>query len=822
MVWLKRSAWLVAALVLLLAGVLGTYVARSFPALDGTLQVSGLRAPVTVQRDAADVTHIKAKSARDAWFAIGYVHAQERGWQLEFNRRVMHGALSEVFGAATLDTDRLIRTLGIIAAARRQWEGLPASGKEALQAYSDGINAFHTTSSQALPPEFHVLGIRPGRWEPVDSVGWSLMMALDLGGNWGTEFARLSAAQVLDTQRLWELLVPYPGERPASTADVSRMYADLGIYRRGNGDKPTSLAPAADATAVASVPAAPMARWSQDFAGNAGNVEGKGSNNWVLAGTRTESSKPLLANDPHLGLGAPAIWYFARLQSPEWDVIGATLPGMPFVVLGRTDKVAWGFTNTGPDVQDLYLEQIDPADPRRYRVPDVDGKPAWAEFKTRAERIKVKGQGDVDLVVRETRHGPVLSDAQKSHGEVLDLSRFVLALRWSALDADNRTVQAAINGNSAKSVDELLAAYADYHSPMQNVVVADVSGKIAYKAVGRVPLRKPANDLMGLVPAPGWDPRYDWDGWLPYAQTPQDDGAKGWISTANQRVTPADYPHFLGQDWGVPYRFERIEALLAQTPKHNLQSMQKIHADITSLATVRLLPFLQKARSDHVLAGAAQQQLAGFDGAMRADAAAPLIFATWADELTRAILTPRLGAARVAALYGKRQFRSALELVLERDDAWWCAPKTCADHSGVALGRALDRLQALYGNDVAAWKWGVAHAARSTHQPFDNVALLAPYFNVSVPTGGDTFTVNAAQYWPNDAKTPFANRHAASMRAIYDLANLENSRFIYQTGQSGLVFSSRYRDMRDTWAEVQYRPLQLAPEGFRHSLTLTP
>jgi len=844
MVWIKRFFGGVLLLVLLLAAAIGIYVYRSFPALDGELKVGGLSAAVSVARDGADVTHIKAQSPRDAWMALGYVHAQERGWQLEFNRRVMHGELSEVLGEATLDTDKLMRTLGIMEAAQRQWQVLPTEAKQALQAYSDGINAFYAGSAQALSPEFHILGVKPGGsgqpWTPQDSVGWALMMALDLGGNWGNEFARLSAAKVLSTEELWQLFTPYPGEAPASKTDFAKLYAELGVFR-SNAIK-TGAADARQKRAGGifgiknAANAELLALDINDWAANIGNVEGKGSNNWVLAGSHTASGKPLLANDPHLGLSAPAIWYFARLQAPAGkgadgtatpalDVIGATLPGLPFVVLGRTAKVAWGFTNTGPDVQDLYLEQINPANPQQYRVPG-SGPAQWADFKTRVEVIKVKGKADVLMKVRSSRHGPVLSDAQKTHTELLDTGKYVISLRWSALETNNLTAVAALRANQAQSVDQLIAAYADHHSPMQNVVMADVTGKVAYKAIGKVPLRKADNDILGVAPSPGWMARYDWAGWLPYAQTPQADaatiGKKGWFSNANQSVLPPGSDLFLGQDWVVPYRFDRIEQLLAAASRHDAASMQKIQSDQLSSATTRLLPFLQKTVSQHPLAAEAQALLAGFDGVMRADSVAPLIFSVWVDELTRGVIGSRLGEARLKSMYGKRHFRSAIEEMMERDDKTWCGAAGCAAQSTAALDRALTVLQATRGAQPEKWTWGEAHQALSAHRPFSNVPALARLFDVSVPTGGDSFTVNVGQYWPNDAKVPFANRHAASLRAVYDLADLEKSQFIYQTGQSGLVFSSRYRDMSRNWADVSYRPLQMNPSGFVHQLTLLP
>jgi|CXWL01.1.fsa_nt_gi penicillin amidase len=837
---LKRLGYGALAMLGLLLALAALYVMRSLPTLDGELKTPGLQQPVAIGRDPSDVTHIQARTAHDAWFAIGYVHAQERGWQLEFNRRVMHGELSEVFGAATLETDKLMRTLGIVRAAQRQWEGLPAEARAALRAYSDGINAYYAHTTQALGPEFHLLGVRPGgasgaAWTPVDSVGWLIMMALDLGGNWSNEFARLNAAQVLNTEQLWQLLPPYAGEPPASRVDLARLYAELGVYRPVPARTAT---PAAAKTTAAPIGwwdrlvTAQIAPWADDFASNVGNVEGRGSNNWVVAGSHTVSGKPLLANDPHLSLSAPAIWYFARLQAPAerqadgtlgapLDVIGATLPGVPFVVLGRTSKVAWGYTNTGPDVQDLYLEQIDPANPRRYKTPQ-----GWAEFETRAEVIKVKKAADVAITVRSTRHGPVISDAQKSHGALLNLDRYVVALRWSALDADNRTMLAGLRSNRVQSVDELVAAYADYHSPMQNVVMADTSGKVAYKAIGRVPLRASVNDIMGVAPAPGWDERYDWTGWLPYAQTPQADDAgiaqRGWLATANQRIHAADYPHFITSDWEPAWRHQRIEALLAARPRHDLASMQAAHKDQLSLSTVKLLPYLQKSPVSHALGAQAQALLKDFDGVMRADAAAPLIFSAWSDEFTRGVIGGKLGMDRLLSMYGKRVLRPAIEGMLERDDPGWCGAAGCLLASGQALDRALARLQASYGADPTLWRWGTAHPALSAHKPLGTVAVLAPFFNVRVPTGGDRFTVNLGHFHADQAQEPFANRHAPSMRALYDLADLEQSRFIYQTGQSGLVFSSRYGDMSTAWAEVNYRPLQLNPPAMAHRLQLTP
>jgi penicillin G amidase len=835
---------LLAALLLSTLG-LCAYVFKTHPMLDGRVAVAGLSQPVAIERDQADVTHIKADNLHDAYWSMGYVHAQERSWQLELNRRLMHGLLAEILGQPALDTDKLMRTLGIMQAARAQHAGLPHEARAALQAYADGINAFHASASQALPPEFHLLRVKPGVWQPEDSVGWAIMMALDLGGNWGNEMTRLGLSRSLPTDRVWDLVPAYPGRPPATTVDFAALYRNMGLFvpapaalPSGTAAQHTREAPQNVAVGVGGVGglAVHLSAWAHDLATSVGENEGKGSNNWVLDGRHTQSGKPLLANDPHLGLSAPAIWYFAALHVPgRLNVVGATLPGMPFVVLGRTENVAWGFTNTGPDVQDVYIEQINPLNPKQYRVPSLSGDrnggqgaPAWADFDVREESIPVKGEAmPTVLTVRSTRHGPVLSDGQAFHAQLINTQKYVLALRWAALDADNQTVRAGLEGNFAQSVGDILQAYRHYHSPMQSVVVADTAGRIHFQAVGKVPVRKPGNDLKGVAPAPGWLAQYDWDGWIAFDNTPQDAGAnKGWVATANQDIRPSGYTTFMGDDWAVPYRHKRIEQLLAGqagTPQ-TVASMQRMQADVVSLAAARLLPQFKAAAvaAGGQLPTAFKTQLAQFAGEFSMDSGPALVFAVWVDELARGLIEPRLEPEQFGRLYGKRHFRGVIEQALESNDAFWCGSTGCRAASQHAMERALARIVTLQGPDAGTWRWGSLHKALSQHRPFGNVAALARWFDVSEPSAGDTFTVNVGQYWPNDPKVPFANRHAASLRAVYDLADLDKSQFIYQTGQSGLVWSSRYRDMAADWAAVKYRPLQLTPATMAHQLTLTP
>ena len=828
MKWLGRLTVLAIVALLLAGGVLSVQMLRSMPQLDGTLRLAVLSAPVHIGRDASDVTHIQASNPFDAWRAMGFLHAQERGWQLEFNRRVMRGELSEILGPATLDTDKLMRTLAIIPMAQQQLKAMSPLAQAALQAYSDGIQAAWKTGVVRPSPEFMILGTSPGgqqgqSWQPEDSVGWALMMALDLGGNWGNEFARLSASQVLSHQQLWQLMPPYPGEKPATAVDLPALYAQLDVYASADANSKVALQSPKSQTA--------LAQWSQDWVRDVGTLDGKGSNNWVVAGSHTQSGKPMLANDPHLALSAPAIWYFARLQSPAvvWrgqtlpalDVMGATLPGLPFVVLGRTLGVAWGFTNTGPDVQDLYLEQLDAARPGQYRTPT-----GWAVFETRTETIRVKGQGDEVLTVRNTRHGPLISDVQSQYKGVLNSSAYAVSLKWSALTPDNQTIDAGMQANWAQNVVQLQKAFEGHHSPMQSVVMADTQGEVAFKAIGKVPVRLSSNDIQGVAPAPGWLPQYDWQGWIPYLETPSLNtaqiSAKGWYATANQNILPKDYPHFLGADWTTPERFNRIEQLLSATPVHNLQSMQQVQNDVLSLGAKSLLPAALQAKPTHALGDQAMRLLASFDGQMRTQSAAALILNVWADEMTRTVLSSRLGAERFQALYGKRHFRLSLEGILSRDDKFWCGDSGCAPLVSAAMDRSLSRISSKLGSDPSQWRWGAWHPAISSHKPFGKVPGLSALFDVRVESPGDLFTVNVGQYWANDKKEPFANRHAASMRAIYDLSSEGQGLFIYQTGQSGHVFSTRSRDMANQWARGDYRSLSVSHPTHVHSLRLIP
>lgn len=786
MKFVRWVGWSLLLLASALAVAFGVYRAKALPQTDGMLNLPGLAGEVRVERDAAGIPTIRAGSIDDAAFALGFLHAQDRLWQLETHKRIGSGRLAEAFGPAALETDRFLRALGVKRAAAAQWARLEPRARAHLSAYSAGINAFVQQEMKARPPEFVILGLQAERWTPEDSLAWLIMMAWDLGGNWNNELQRMRLSLRLPVERINELMPPYPGDKPLVTADYAALFRGLKVDGR--------LGSQAQAAAPES------------------GIEGVGSNNWVVAGTHTTSGAPLLANDPHLKLSAPALWYFARIETPQGKVAGATMPGLPTVVLGQNDHIAWGFTNTNPDVQDLYLERIQPGDASRYQTPQ-----GWESFESFAETIKVKGQPDVALTVRATRHGPVISDGGAADGLTgpAGTPSYAIAMRWTALDADAGTLEASLDMTQARSVDDFVRATARYVAPMQNMVVADRSGRIAVVSAGRVPLRKADNELKGQVPSPGWEARYDWAGYLDPTATPREaDPARGWIATANQRIHPADYPHYLTSEWAAPYRMQRIEQMLSAKAKHSLADLQAMQADELSLATVRLLPVLGRAASEHPLAAAARKQLEGFDGRMAGDKAAPLIFWAWARQLAQGLFADEAGEKVWSA--SARAYRDALEGVMERDDAWWCddkttpAAETCAQQNATALTRALDELQSLQGPDVSAWRWDRAHVARSEHRPFSKVKLLARWFELRAPVGGDTYTVNVSRVnLKPDSRTGelYLDEHGPSLRAVYDLGDPAQSRFMHSTGQSGSVLSPLYGSFVQRWAKVEYVPV---------------
>lgn len=790
----RKLAIVVLSLLLALALAVFWYRSASQPTIDGEIRIDGMNAPtapIDIVRDSEGVPHIYAQSAADAYFALGFVHAQDRLWQLELNRRIPAGRLAEILGPGAVGTDRFLRTIGVRRNAEKILANLAPDTRAALDAYARGVNAWLDNRSGPLPPEFILTGApSPEQWEPLDSIGWQTMMAWDLGANWTQEVLRMRLAQRLPLARINEFLAPYPGDPVLQTRDYLELYRSLG----GMADRLAQVAALAPPS----------------------YIDGMGSNNWVVAGALSETGKPLLANDPHLGLSVPALWYFAHLSAPGLEVIGATLPGLPTVVLGHNDRIAWGFTNTAPDVQDLYIERVNPDDPDQYQTPD-----GWADFRTRTEIIKVKGQEDILLEVRETRHGPVITGALPVLDKLaIDASEYAIAFAWTALRPDDLTLQAGMKFNRARDWAEFLEGARDFGAPQQNIVYADIDGNIGFIAPGHVPVRKPENDMKGLAPAPGWDARYDWAGFIPFEELPrQYNPSSQRLMTANQKIVEPDYPHFLTSEWTLPYRARRINALLDATPLHNMDSFAAIQKDHLSLAAQEILPVLRKTKPRSNRAKAALGLLEKWHGAMDASLPEPLIFNAWMRMLARHIFADELGERLMNDAWAQRNtHQSTVNVLMNKDgQSAWCGnatrmavgdPADCDEVLSASLEDALDDLERRYGRDMEKWQWGEAHIARSEHRPFGNVDMLAPFFDLHVRTPGDTFTINVGRHNPRNEKAPFESRHAASLRAIYDLSNLENSRFIHSTGQSGNRLSPLYDNYVQRWAAVDYLPMR--------------
>lgn len=754
---MRLSLRLAAAVLLLLClAAVGAYglLLLSLPKTQGELALDGLGARVEVLRDRHGIPHIYASSLEDAHFALGFVHAQDRLWQMEMNRRIGSGTLAEVLGPAALETDRFMRTLGLRGVAAENLRRYDADTRRHLDAYAAGVNAF-LAGNRVLSPEFWLLRTSPAPWSALDSIVWTKVMALDLSGNWRSELLRMRLSQTLSLARIQEFLPPYPGDAPPKLPELKAFYS--GIEKKLAPDRLFS---------------------------NLDPDAAPGSNSWVVAGARSASGKPLLANDPHLGLTAPPVWYFAHLHAPGLSAIGGTLPGVPGILIGRNERIAWGLTNTGADVQDLYLEKQE------------------AAFAQREEVIKVKGAPDERLSVRLSRHGPVISDVSRSAGEAAPRG-YALALAWTALAEDDLTMQAALKLSRARDWPAFLAAARDLHSPPQSASYADADGNIGFIAAGRVPVRKPANDLRGLAPAPGWDERYEWTGYIPFEQLPRAFNPPGGaVVLANHKIVPPKYPHHITYEWQPPYRARRIEDLLSKNEKHDLSTFKRMQADVVSLAVRELLPRFTAANPEHEV----MKTLAAWDATMAAERAEPLIMAAWWREFALAVYGDELGEAFRANWAARAVF---IGNVLSSQPHWCDDVRTpqaesCERLLIDSLENALEGIKNRRGND---FNWGQAHVARHRHRPFSAEPWLSRIFDIRVPSGGDAYTVNAGAMDFNNRNEPFANRHAPSLRQIVDLADAQASVFIHSGGQSGNPLSSHYRSFAEPWARGEYVPM---------------
>lgn len=591
--FLSVTMAVIAILAALIAAGLGggyLWLITSLPRIEGSVTLAGLDSPVEDVRDANAVPHIYAKNQKDAYFALGYVHAQDRLWQMEFMRRLGAGRLAEVLGEPALETDRFIRTLGLYRLAEDIFESTSSEVRTVLEAYAEGVNAWMATRSGILPPEFILLRFEPEPWRPTDSLVWNRLMALRLGRNWNTELLRARIAQKgLNPELLSELWPEDPPSAPVTLA--------------GRSD---AMGPMLDASwdSVETVLAADS-----------------GSNIWVVHGDRTKTGKPILANDPHLRFGAPVLWYLARIEAPGVTLTGVTVPGVPFIILGHNGSIAWGMTNGGADAQDLFVETLDPSDPKRVLTPKGP-----QPFITRQEVIRIKGGRTIQMFVRETHHGPVISDVAKEAAGAAG-AKHVIALATPALFPDDRTVEAVFAINRARNWHGLYTASADFHTPHTNLVFAAVNGDIGFVSPGRIPVRKAGN---GCIPIAGSDGRHDWIDFIPMEMRPQAHNPPSKrIVNANNRIVGDDYPYLMTCDWALPFRAERIVEVLDLQTKHGIIDSQELHRDILSIPARRLMPIMLRAKPVSERGREAMRLLSEWNFEMRRERPEPLLYAAW-------------------------------------------------------------------------------------------------------------------------------------------------------------------------------------------------
>lgn len=763
--------------LLLAGGGLALWLRSGLPAYSGTVLLAGsapgLTASVTIARDAEAVPHIFAENANDGYFALGFVHAQDRLWQMDMMRRAGAGRLSELFGdrdqSRYLKLDRFMRTLGLYRLAEASFAIQPPEVQTALVAYSAGVNAYLTRHKGAWPPEFLVLGYLPEPWRPADSLVWGKLMALQLSSNFRGELLRTRMLQRLTPWQVQDLYPGYPADMPLTLAGLET-------------NAQTKLAELADTlNTLLPAPLGPETA----------------SNEAVLAGSRTASGKPLLANDPHLALSLPIVWYLARIETPDLQLAGATTPGVPFHILGHNGHIAWGSTSTGSDVQDLFVEQLAPEETgfaERVVTP-------WGTepFTVRIENIRVRNRSDEVLTVRTTRHGPVLSDSDPGAAEILGSRDHVLALAFTTLTTDDTTPEALWRLNRARSWEGFTQALRLMVGPPQNIAYADIDGNIGFVAAGHVPVRRTGD---GRLPVPGWTEQYDWTGFIPFEELPQRlNPPEGLIFNANNAVVGKDYPYHLTYDWEDHYRAQRLGALLTNAPPQSPDSLETILLDTLSLPVADLLPQLQRASARTPTAAAALARLKNWDGRMDRSRTEPLLFWSWLTAIHRALFADELGTM----INDFRPLRPEIIRRVLAEDLPWCdnidtpTEERCTDLLTTTLEQTLARLEQRHGPHMDDWLWGRAHRATFQHPIFARIPLFGALFDYGLETDGDAHTLNRGATWSYDPNTPFQHSHGAGLRAVYDLDDLSHSRFSIATGQSGHPLSHHFADLTRRW-----------------------
>jgi len=851
------SAVVLIVIAIVVATVVGvSLVQRSFPQTDGQLTVSGLTAKVTVQRDDRGVPQIYADNSQDLFRAQGYVAAQDRFFEMDVRRHVTAGRLSEMVGQRAVNADRLIRTMGWRRVAEAELPTLAASTRQYLQAYADGVNAYidqaGTPSKMGL--EYSVLGqefpdYRVEPWSPADSLAWLKAMAWDLRGDYDNELTRARLSGVVTPARLAQLFPPYPidSHHPILSAQDWRPPVAGSTQSAASPIRATANALAAPAV-LAAKPArsayVEVAEVLDQLPVMIGRGDATGSNSWVVGPRRSSTGKPLLANDPHLSVGIPGIWYQTGLHCRSvsaacpFDVTGFSFAGLPGIVIGHNQNIAWGLTNLPADASDFYLEQVRAGSYRR-------GK-RYLRLRQHAETIKVAGGQDVTITVRETIHGPILSDVLPAVAQAgrsapvqgkAEITSYDVSLAWTGL-LPGHTADAIFELNTARDFAQFRDAAKDFAVPSQSLLYADTKGHIGYQAPGQVPIRVTSTKGAppGYWPAPGWDPRYDWKGFVPFGQMPTSyDPPEGYLVAANQAVTARQSP-FLTTEWDYGYRSERIRTLITATPKVTPARMSQIQGDTRNAFAPELVKALLAVKLDHdPFTRQGQSLLRGWDytqpsGRSRSGAAAAFYNAVWSNTL-ELTFNDELGDMKAD---GSSQWMQALSRLLASPrDAWWdnkLTPGVIESRDEIlrqALVKARMDLTEKLGKDPVTWQWGRLHQLTFEHKVLGGDSLPGPVrmlFNrgpFQLPGGSSVVDANG---W-NTGKD-YRVDSAPSMRMVVDLGDLDASRWVNQSGNSGHPYDDHYIDQADSWATNETYPWPFTEKAVRggggDQLTLLP
>ncbi|MFC3180162.1 penicillin acylase family protein [Cypionkella sinensis] len=800
----------------LLAGLLAYYVlTRSLPDYNEDFTLKGITAPVEIVRNNNDVPHIFGKTETDVYFALGFAHAQDRLWQMTMLRRTAQGRLSEIFGARTIKIDELLRRLDIYGLAQASVKVQDERTTAALEAYSAGVNAWISQVNLGArgrgAPEFFFFSNEIAAWSPADSLAILKLMALQLSAHLDDEVLRAQMSLVLPPERLADILPDDPGKGVAALPD----YASL---------MPGVFPQATTKTAYVDTPLSPF--HSRDFAG--------ASNAWAAMPNKAAAGGSLLANDPHLGLTAPSIWYLARLQLPTGGVIGGTIPGMPLVLVGRSERLGWGLTSSYLDDQDVVIEKINPANPQQYLTPEGP-----KNFTTRQTILNIKGEDPVTLTLRWSESGPILPGTHYDLGSVTPAGS-VAALEWTALSGADTSMTAAMKLMSAGSVADAIAAGKLFVAPSQNLMLADANG-IALQTIGAMPARDPSHATKGRMPAPGWQGKNRWTGMLPYEDNPSFiNPTSGLLGNTNNKTVDRPFPLHVSFEWGDTQRIQRWLALMKTREVHTRDSFIEAQLDTVSPTARNLLPLIgadlwftgepAAEGTPERLRQKALDLLAKWNGEMNEHLPEPLIAEAWLralqDRLTRDEIGPLADQfTHPEPVFIERVYRNIGGASVWCDVVQSAAVETCTDIARIALDQALLELSETYGPNIESWRWGDAHQATHDHPVLGDVPVLRYFVNIRQSTsGGDTTLLRGRT--KGTGPNPYLNVHAGGYRGVYDFADPDSSVFIQATGQSGHPLSRFYDDLSELWRRGEYIPMSLDPDlaraGAVGDMVLTP